>query len=1015
MTFDQHLIVRVKAFLNASDLTDSATARELYDAYRKVNDAMARRVVECGLLLRKNQKIEAVLEARRAPELFETIDAMLFPERKLFAELADLYDWPHWDELDMKTVADLRAAVKGMDDLRPLLTEFRRIARTDQLEAKLQLLRDIYRMDNRNPEWREALSEVENQYLFRLIAEAQQVIEAKDEERLLAIHEELHRPVWLVSVPTIVMQKIDRIAEEIGQRRLREQSAALVDRIVRAHKELDTAALEDALLGWEGHCRSTGYRPDRTESQQIDAAKDRLAEEKRKLAKRQEFQRKLEEIGALIDRQAPLHEVENLYAAAEAMGHEIPALVTDRVKKYRGDILRSRRIAAVLKVVRIVAAAVILLAVAGGVTLLTLQFISEKKLTAELNDTIRSGDLTKAQSMIADIEAKSPRLAKSARVLQAKAEITKRIEEEKTRVGELDKTLGELKALLSKDKPDRNAISSKLSHARELARNEYERKRINEYDERSRLLFESMRKADENRFNGQIEKLRNLRDDAVRSIANGKKTGDFDPARAKLDEIDKLVSDIQDLSEISDKLRNDNEDLLSSGITLRQELNQTESRFRNTEQCLDDISNARDIPSLESALDNLKQMLQTDGESAEELKRLNDKLTRDLKTFKAIENYQNGQGSLDDGAVLKSGFFADAATLTDCRNAQRTAAQRLVKEFQNIRQRTNRETLHFVRMLDQDRKKLDFYVTHGVIIDETKCVLKRSDGARVTIKKPWSFSEVTVEFTKSLGGNATSEKFSGCELVFPKSLDRSDTIYDSVAPHQRIIDAFYEKLQDTDDANILQTGIAFLKKLYSDPMCSPYWKMQLSRRVLAALIPLDRSPDGELKKIDEGFRQIDDSGSADPVYNRELLEKIDSYIAENCTAGRLDRVTAVNELLLRRLRLTVERKFVFLGVFLNRKNAHKNFSIKGDPAGVAGDVWCFDKSNYGCRIVGSFHGSELIPGDNFASLAEGRLLFTTSPSGNMADETGRWLKDPAAAELKSMDWPKFWPVNLLEE
>lgn len=1004
MVFDQQLIVRIKSFLNASDLTDSATARELYDAYREVNDAMAKRVVECGLLIQKNQKIEAVLEARRPPELFEMIDAMLCPERGILAQLADLYEWPRWDDLDMETVAAVRAAVRGMDDLRPLLTEFRRVARTDQLETKLQLLRDIYRMDDKNPEWREALSEVENQYLFRLIAEAQQVIEDKNDDRLLAIREELRRPDWLVSIPTIVMQKIDKIAEEIGQRRLREQAEVLLERIDRAIREFDNVALEDALLCWEKHCQGTGYQPTQAETQQIDAAKLYLKEEKRKLEEQQKFQRIIEETGAFIDRRAPLHEVENRYAAAEAMNMAMPPFIADRVRKYRDDTIRSRRTSAVLKGIKIVVTAVLLIVIFGGVTLLAIQFNTEKKIINELTGTIRDGKLTEAQAMIADIERKHPRLAKSAKVTRAKAEIAKAIEEEKTRVESLKENIGELTELLSAPDPNRSAIRSKLSHAEKLAKSDDERARVKELDERRQLLFASIQKTNETRFTGQLERLRTLRNEVAKLIARGKNTGDFDAVRKKLEEMDDLAAKMQDISAVREKLYNDNEELLESRVTLREELNKAETRYRQIEQCLDNISGAQNLTALESALNNLNEIRQHDNEFPEELNRLYNDLTRDLKTFKAIVVYQS-ESSPQDDAGPQSGFFADAAALAQYKNTQFEALQRLIRDFQNMRQRVNREQLFFIRMLDGDGRKLDFYLTRGVIIGRNECTLKRNDGVLVKIRKPWSCSQVSV-------GNTN---YRGCELKFPHDLDKSDTIYDSIAPHQLIIDEFCKTLQDSNDTNTLQLGITFLKRLYADEKCSPFWKMQLSRRVLAALIPLDRSPDGELKMIADGFQNIEYSGDTEPLYDRKLLDKIESYIASRCTPERLDRILAINELLLRRERIVAERKFIYLGVCLNRKNGQRDYSARGNISGSSGDIWCFDKQSIGSLIVGRYSGSEIIPNGSFKGNAEGRLLFTTMPPGNMKNETRQWLNDPAAVSLESMDWPKFWPANMRKE
>ena len=55
MDFDQQLIIRIKAFMNSADLTDSPTARELYGAYWKLNREAVERLVACEVLIQRQQ------------------------------------------------------------------------------------------------------------------------------------------------------------------------------------------------------------------------------------------------------------------------------------------------------------------------------------------------------------------------------------------------------------------------------------------------------------------------------------------------------------------------------------------------------------------------------------------------------------------------------------------------------------------------------------------------------------------------------------------------------------------------------------------------------------------------------------------------------------------------------------------------------------------------------------------------------------------------------------------------
>lgn len=1006
MDFDRQLIVRIKAFLNATDLTDSATARELYNAYREISNEAARRVVECDVLMQKKQKIEAVLATRRQPELFEMIDGIIFPERKLLAELADLYNWPRWDDLDLKTVENLRSAVKGMDDLRPLLTEFRRIARTDQVEAKLQLLRDIYRMDNRNPEWREALSEVENQYLFRLIGEAQQAIEAKDDDRLLAIHGELHRTNWLVPIPTIVLQKIDKIAEKIEAKRIKEQSVKLLARISDAYGAFDTVALEDAMICWDKHCADTGYRPDDAESLQLREAGEYLKKSRHDAEVLQKFQTLIEQTADLIDRNAPLEEVEKCFSAALAQGQTPPKYLENRVAQYRLDIEHRRRTSAVLKATLIIGVSAVLIVIIAGGALLTTQYIVESKLTAALMKTIASGDLKTAQSMLADIEKKHPRLARNPRITDARARIKKLERSEEERAGKLNDILAEVDKLLENDpRKSKNArkIESSLKSARELAKSDAERAMVDERDDRAAKLFADLRNDSEDIFLQRIGELARLNEDAVSAIQLGKKTGDFTSAREKTKRVEALISEIRDMYWVRNELRNENRNILESGEMLRQMLENAEERNNVVARCMEKLADAKSIIAFEEGLRELTAILaNSNNEYPPHVYKMQKMLENDLNRLKLIMKYQDDQLSEKEIGEMKSGFFADAGKLVIHRKNQKEAHRTMLANFEALRKEMDKKPLFLIRFVDSDGRNVDIYIQQGFNIAGKRFL--RDDGTEVRILPPLSYAKVTT-------GNTT---YVGCKLTVPHDLNSPQTIKASVAPHQRLIEKFHQQLLNSSGKDdILQMGIAFLNEVYGDPLCSPFWKMQLSVHVLSPLVNLDLTPDRELQKLLEAFQTLDSSeGDTSPLYDRVLHDKINACIGAN--RKKLNLIAAVNGLIIRRYRIVVERKYVYLGAFLNPE---LGCSLNPALQNQSGDVWCFDESGAGCRVVGRFSGSGDIQLFNkeFLEPVKGRLLFTTVPTGNIGKEVRELTKEPGAEQLKALEWPDFWPSNLRGE
>ena len=123
-----------------------------------------------------------------------------------------------------------------------------------------------------------------------MIAEAQKAILGKDFARLEQIHEELKNTNWVVTIPTIVLQKIDKIVTEHRKNEARKGAREILEKINDAFGAFDVTALDDAVVCWNEHCRKFGYSPDGNEAVQLKEATAYLDAEKQKQKKQQDFQ-----------------------------------------------------------------------------------------------------------------------------------------------------------------------------------------------------------------------------------------------------------------------------------------------------------------------------------------------------------------------------------------------------------------------------------------------------------------------------------------------------------------------------------------------------------------------------------------------------------------------------------------------------------------------------------------------------------------------------------------------------
>lgn len=1008
MDLDQQLQLRIRAFVNASDLTDSPTARELYQAYREMNNTAVRRLLECEVLVQKKQKIEAVLLAQHEPKLFDLVDFLLFPERAVLVELADLYEWPALDELNAEKVELVRGAVAAMDDLRPLLTEFRRIARTDLVEDKLHLLREIYRLDNGNPEWRLPLTEVENQYLSRLIAEAQESIRKQDFGRLKEIHSELHRTPWLVTIPSIVLQKIDKIVAAKQLEQDREQAMKLLDRIATAYGAFDIVALEDAILCWNEHCKTRNYQPNENERLQFDEANEYLNSEKAKIKSRQDFQRKLEQTSALIDEGAPLEEVERCFAEAEAFGREVPENISNRVMQYRIDVERERRTAAVLKVCRIagVAAVAIVALVGGGI--LTAQYLIEKQQSSNLFDALSAGDAKKARSLLSDIEKKYPRLAGRPRISRARAEVAKLEEQEARRIEEFKATVAELEKLLNAPEPD-ELIRTKLAAAKKLARDKLERQQLQELAAAAEEKFSRFAEESEDRFLRLTAALKELNQNALEAIEAGKKNGDFGAAKALVDKAAALCSEIRGIPGVKESLRADNKELLASGETLTALLAAAENYKGELDDVLTRIVQANNLVALEEAFRRFEEL---DLGSMPEYAKARDVLRSDIAAMRDIADYQDKRlVDIEDGKE-RSGFFTDLKFLADYGKRRAEAKKQLGEALDSLQKNSNKQRMLAIR-LKHNGGFLDIYLLAkekikytppGSSGDGARNVhhiyeFDRSDGVPVRILDPWRYCHLYMN----------DVNYGRCQVIYPEKFQE---LRSSRARHQVLIEKLFNGLPAVKEEKLLRSGVEYIKEICRDRTCAPYWKMQLTLRILQAIAPLDLTPEKTLPKMLESVEAIKalDDGSGDPLYNKFLAEKVNVFLG-SYDFGGLDRAVAANDLLHDLRVRNSKRNYSCLGVRMNI-NGVKRFSQSAQLRKPSGDVWCFDGSARGCLIVGRIDRNGVFIADKYQDLVDGRLLFVTSAGENMTDELKALENNPCGVEVKNIVWPDFWPANL---
>ncbi|MBQ9338353.1 MAG: hypothetical protein IJS14_13765 [Lentisphaeria bacterium] len=1002
MDADHQLIVRLKAFLNSTELIDSPTSRELYRAYCALNNSAVERLVECEVLLQKKQKIEAVVLAQQDPNLFDLIDSLLFPERKDLLVLADLYDWAIPNEINPALVTKLKQAVGEMDNLRPLLTEFRRIARTDQVKNKLHLLREIFRIDKGNPEWRLPLIEVENQYLSQIIAEAQRTIEEQDHSRLEQIYNELKNTGWLVTVPTIVFQKIEKIITEHRRSEARKGAQAILEKINNAYGAYDVVELEDAVVCWNEHCRRYDYTPGENETAQLNEALAYLNSEKDKQKAQHEFQSILETISVLMNSSAPLSEVDKNWAKAESFGFEIPAYLANRVAKYRIDIEREQRTAAVVRSLKIIGAAAVILLVISGGAYLGIQFLIEDSKAKDLNAFIREGKIAEAQALIKDIEIQHPKVANWPKITRAKADLQRKLDEEAGRANEFAQILNEINVLKKQWPPDR-ALKDKLTRLEGLAKTERENGQVREV--RSWLEDAMSRRESEvtEQFLKDIKSLEKCRKEVVAFLDKG----DFEQAEIRLRDLDKLRDRLDDLSAlVSKELRADHEELLKSVETLRDVAAAKKNQYKERNNLKDAIVSAPNLAALEQAVRAYGKALDSSSDK-EEFQDFETSIG-EISYFKAILNFQDSKMSSVPARYADRAYFRDARKREERMKKLSAAKGEMTSTFDSLQRNTNRKKIIFVRVNFQG-EIIDIYTPDqgfSAIHDPQNIdvALKRQDGTKITLRGRKDRLQVTIG----------DEQYPNCRLVYPTRF-LAESIRASRASHQILIEKIFTEIPAVPDSEILIRGIKFLDMIRRDDLCAPYWKMRLSLRLLDSLVKVDLSPDKFLSLYKDQLLKLDamDNSSVDPLENKFLNEKIKLFF-KNYDFSKLEKAFAQNEVMQKFYDGQKSCHLQWLGFALNVDKQLK-YAISESLQSVEAEVFCFDSKTSGIIRVGRYGKNGLIIDDPYHETAIGHLLFTFDPTDSLIKLFNGLVGSKAGPDLQKIGWPEFWPQNMRGE
>lgn len=990
MGTEQQLLIRVKNALKGADLTNNPDLSGLYGEYIAWNNSVAARINECAVLLQKKLKIEAVATAQQEPSLFEQLELLLCADRKLLLQLGELYDWEAPANIDFDVVEQLKSDAVSAGELRPLLAEFRRIARTDMVREKLALLREISRMDKDNQEWLTPLQEVENKHLSQLISAAQQCIIDKNYEQLEKIHDELQNSPWVVSVPAIVVEKVAKVISGYRESRRKQQAAGLLERINAAYGAFDSKELEIVLEEFQQFCGKSGYTPDETELIQLREAENYLnseLEHREQVAKAKNL---VEEITRQFDASAPLEEIERNYIALQATGENIPDYIANRVLQYRQDTERDIRIKSVLRGCKIIGiSAVIILILLSGGFWATQMYIEHKQYNLLMAE-ITKGDVDTASSILAGIESKYPRLAKRAKISSARAKLDHLLQEDSKRAADVRKLFAEIDELRKKEIPD-PMIKSKLKSIEALARRESEKTRCKELAGEFDQAWAKYQRQLELNISDLSEKIRNSRNRVIAWI----KKGDFGAAEAELKIFDGLVAKLNALPYLEPHMLAGYEKLLNSGIEMRRMLHSSSTAAGNIATASEKVQRAVNFNALNDAVKEIKGKLSAD--TPEPVRAKFERLNSDVDTFNAIVAHQKMILGTQERNKQKCLFFRDIAQYQEFSRKFAEVQKNMVNSMNRIVDSVNMVPSSVFQVKLPQGGYMEIYFKSKSLKrtgwDELK--MERIDGKSVVIRRQSANSH---NYVLKIG----SDEYFGCRLTYPHVTDISNDkavndFKDARAWYLDLIDEVSDTFATAAPENIVITALQSIQKVCHDEKCAPFWKMYLSLQIMKNLDEAKVIDDIKLNEMHKAFAELYKNDDADWFFDKNQLRVIQKVI-NNFDWQYLEIIKNNFRENMELLNRIAAREFDCIGIRFNGRD-----QVFDQYKARSGEVWCLDENGENCYLVGVLQNGKIIWSKK--DVAENRLLLTVS--GSSTRELQQIMDDKAMAIR-----PVFWPRNI---
>lgn len=299
--------------------------------YAAACDEVNDRLRQCGTLLNRGLRSEAIHLGETEPNVLDAVAALDFADRLLLDNAVDRYFMARPPELLLDMAAALNEAYAIEQPIQALLHRHRLLSiGRCPLSMRLETLYALANADPENPAWREDVVTFEIERHKQIHEEAVEAVQRGNLAQLETLDEEVGRPDWRQPPSVKLRELVGRNRQMIAQRQARAALAALEPQLCAAHAAFDVDAGRRIRDEWRDAVLIASMAQDEPLLLHAAPALEWLDAQDEMERREQQQRQALAALEQALDRHAGADELRQRHAAASNLGNGLPAILQQR-------------------------------------------------------------------------------------------------------------------------------------------------------------------------------------------------------------------------------------------------------------------------------------------------------------------------------------------------------------------------------------------------------------------------------------------------------------------------------------------------------------------------------------------------------------------------------------------------------------------------------------------------------------------------------------------------------------